>query len=87
MQAGSVTKARQCTERIGMNRVAVRSSNLVSVGYDGESRILEIEFNKGRVYRYSGVPPEEHEALMNASSLGKYFAANIRDKYGCTRIE
>ena len=73
-------------KRAGLDRVAVKSSNLVSVGYDSASRILEIEFGGGSVYRYSGVPPEEHKGLMGASSHGKYFAAHIKGVYRYTRV-
>ena len=71
---------------VKIDRVPVRSTNLVSVGYDDKSCILEIEFKDGRVYRYSGVPQKEHRSLMAASSHGKYFVANVRDKYGCTKV-
>ena len=56
-----------------MERTPVTSSSLCSVGYDTESSTLEIEFNNGRLYRYSGVPAEEHQGLMSASSQGTYF--------------
>ena len=61
-----------------MNRISVDSSNLASVGYDKANKILEIEFRNGGVYEYSGVPPQEHTGLMNASSHGEYFDANIK---------
>ena len=68
-----------------MNRQPVTSSNLKSVGYDRANRILEIEFQNGRVYRYHGVPPEEYEELLRAPSLGRYFISNIRDEYDYDR--
>ena len=71
---------------MGMKRARVTSSNLATVGYDEPSRTLEVEFHHGRVYRYFGVPPEEYRALMGAESHGKYFAANIRGRYGDTRV-
>lgn len=64
-----------------MKRESVSSSNLASIGYDYENEILEIEFNHGGVYQYSGVPATEYEALMNTDSHGKYFSANIRNDY------
>jgi hypothetical protein len=64
-----------------MDRQAVTSSNLKSVGYDPAKRVLEIEFQNGRVYRYHNVPAEEYDELMKAPSLGRYFIANIRDGY------
>lgn len=33
-----------------MKRVSVNSSNLVSIGYDEQNEILEIEFNHGGTY-------------------------------------
>lgn len=69
-----------------MKRQAVDSSNLVSVGYDPENQILEIEFHGGRVYRYSGVPSDVHQALMSASSHGKYFNSHIRGAFSYTQV-
>lgn len=73
-------------KEVKIDRVPVKSTNLVSVGYDDKSCILEIEFKGGRTYRYADVPPEEHRSLMAASSHGKYFAANVRDRYRCTKV-
>jgi hypothetical protein len=39
-----------------MERKAVESSNLASVGYDEHEEILEIEFQHGGVYQYFDVP-------------------------------
>jgi len=68
-----------------MNRETIVSSNLVSVGYDKTSSTLEIEFKNG-IYQYSGVSENEYEGLMNASSAGKYFNMNIKNRYPCTQV-
>lgn len=60
-----------------MIRVPVNSSNILSVGYDKASQMLEIEFNTKRVYRYSNVPPHVYAGLMKSSSHGKYFLNHI----------
>lgn len=62
-----------------MKRTPVESSNLVSVGYDSDNSMLEIEFDKGTVYQYFGVPISIYEGLMKADSHGKYFIAHIKD--------
>ena len=62
-----------------MTRQNVSSSNLRSVGYDNST--LEIEFNSGSIYQYSGVPANVYAALMGASSHGTYFNANIKNIY------
>lgn len=69
-----------------MERVPVSSSNLSSVGYDVGSQTLEIEFLHGGVYQYTGVPENEYEGLINAGSKGKYFIANIKNRYPYTKL-
>ncbi len=69
-----------------MRRIPVSSSNLVSVGYDSDSRILEVEFRQGAVYQYSNVPASIHDGLMDAASHGSYFHDHIRDKYPTAQI-
>lgn len=61
-----------------MERIQVSSSNLASVGYDSNSATLEIEFNHGGVYQYSGVPEDVYLGLMNASSHGQYFDRYVK---------
>ena len=69
-----------------MERQSVQSSNLASIGYDARNQILEVEFNHGGVYQYSGVPQDVYEELMNASSHGVYFSAHIRNVYATTKV-
>lgn len=61
-----------------MERVAVQSTNLSSVGYDETESTLEIEFHHGGIYQYARVPAHVHASLMSASSKGSYFAQNIK---------
>lgn len=62
-----------------MERKSVKSSQINSIGYDPNSRILEIEFNNGKVYQYAPVTASCHQELMSAESHGKYFNANIKN--------
>lgn len=62
-------------------RERVESSSLTSVGYDATSGTLEIEFRSGRTYRYFQVPCSIHEALMAAPSKGRFFAAQVRNRF------
>ncbi len=62
-----------------MNRIAVISEVLCSVGDDLDQRMLEIEFVSGDICCYFDVPDELHVALMSAESHGECFAAHIRD--------
>ncbi|MEX0700728.1 MAG: KTSC domain-containing protein [Planctomycetales bacterium] len=62
-----------------IERTAVSSSAMRSVGYDPAAAVLEIEFANGDVYRYFDVPPPVHAGLMRASSHGRYFNQHIRN--------
>ena len=70
-----------------MDRTAVTSSSLATVGYDADTQTLEVEFTEtGAVYQYTGVPVSEYNALMNAGSLGQHFNANIKDHYSYNKV-
>jgi hypothetical protein len=69
-----------------MTRIAVQSSNFRSVGYDGERGVLDIEFQDGHVYEYSGVSDSTHSALVRSWSKGTYFHDRIKDRYVCRRV-
>ena len=58
-----------------MNRTEVKSSFIKSIGYEGDT--LEVEMADGGLYRYTGVPVEVHQAVMEADSTGKAFRQHI----------
>jgi hypothetical protein len=68
------------------SRRPVESSSLVSVGYERGSRTLEVEFRKGGVYRYFEVPATLHESLLRATSKGRFFATEVRDRFPYARV-
>ncbi len=61
-----------------MERTPVKSTTMVSVGYDPISQLLEIEFVGGAVYQYMDVPEDIFLGLMQAESKGQYFNFVIR---------
>jgi len=61
-----------------MERTPVDSSNIISIGYDPEREILEVEFQRGAVYQYLGVPADVHDSLMQAPSHGRYLDVYIK---------
>ncbi len=69
-----------------MQRQHVDSSNLLSVGYDADNQILEIEFKSGSVYQYYNVPPAIYTGLLSASSKGQYHSQWIKDSYRYRQI-
>lgn len=69
-----------------MDRQPVSSSNISSIGYDETSQTLEIQFHSGGIYQYFGVPEYVHIELLQAPSIGSYFARNIRNVYGYQQV-
>lgn len=70
----------------------VQSSNLQSVGYDAEERVLAVRFLEKRtspstLYWYYDVEPQVFEDLMSAPSKGIYHNLNIKWVYNYDRIE
>jgi len=69
-----------------MIRQTVRSSNIHSIGYDIESKVLEIEFRTGGIYQYFNVPESIYNALISAPSHGSYFHRHIKGRYQWRKI-
>jgi len=69
-----------------MERTSVSSSNISSIGHDESSQTLEVEFLTGAIYEYYGVPEHVYQELINASSVGSYFAHRIKNTYNFSRI-
>lgn len=69
-----------------MQRIPVESSDIVSIGYDPKSRVLEIEFKENRVYQYFDVEPRVYELFLKADSYGEYFYAHINKHYRYERV-
>lgn len=76
----------------------VDSSSIKSFGYNPNNRVLEIVFvsSPESIYCFENVPANVVLEFMNATSVGSYFAANIKAQYpkdleedcpfsGCTR--
>ena len=69
-----------------MERQTVKSRILRSVGYDGTTKTLEIEFQSGIVYQYSGVPLKVHAELIRSDPIGKYFSDKIRNRFQAKQV-
>lgn len=67
-------------------RTPVASSNIKSVGYDAATRTLAIEFSNSHVYHYADVPSDAHQALIGADSIGRHFAAHVRNQFTSSQV-
>ena len=70
-----------------MDRKPVTSKVIASVGYEAETNTMDVEFRTGRIYRFFMITPSVHAALMSSSSIGRYFNAEIRNRFPSRRID
>lgn len=66
--------------------ISVSSSNVNAVGYDQQTNTLFVQFNDMSIYKYFDVPQSMYKSLLNASSVGKYLAQNIKGSYSYIKI-
>ena len=66
---------------------SVTSSIISAVGYDSLTEELFVLFHSGDLYRYWGVPQDVYNGLLNATSVGRYFSAYVRDQHSYEIIE
>jgi len=69
-----------------MQRNEVKSSRIKSIGYNKETKVLEIEFFELGIYQYVDVPPRTYETFLSVVSKGRFFDGVIKNKYLCRKI-
>jgi uncharacterized protein len=74
------------SEVIQMDRESVESSTILSIGYDPNSEILEVEFKNGGTYQYFNVPTIVYDGLMESSSKGQFLHFNIKNSFPYSRV-
>ncbi len=62
-------------------RILVESGKLNSIGYDPNSRTLEIQYDNGEVYQYYEVPQVVYSRMMNAEFTFGYFSHHIKYRF------
>lgn len=63
----------------------VESSNIKGVAWHDD--VLYVEFHHGGIYAYENVKKRVFVALLDASSVGGYFAINVRNNYVTQKIK
>lgn len=65
----------------------VESSAIQEIDYDRDKAKLMVRFQSGERYVYVGVPGEVHRSFVEADSKGRFFQAEIRDRYPYNRLD
>ena len=65
----------------------VDSTAIREIDYDASRAKLLVRFESGERYVYVGVPGEVHRSFVEAPSKGRFFQAEIRDRYPYNRLD
>lgn len=65
----------------------VDSTAIKEIDYDAERAKLLVRFASGERYVYVGVPGEVHRSFVEADSKGRFFQAEIRDRYPYNKLD
>ena len=70
-----------------MERQPVSSTMIVSIGYDSTSGVLEIEYKSdGAIWQYFDFPEHIWNEFQASESVGKYWHANIKNRFREARV-
>lgn len=64
-----------------------RSSTIEAVEYEPARQLLKIKFKSGGTYHFEAVPAAEHQKLITAESVGKYFHKHIKGSFKSEKQE
>jgi hypothetical protein len=65
----------------------LNSTAISTIDYDAERAKLLVGLQNGERYVYVGVPGEVHRSFLEADSKGRFFQAEIRDRYPFNRLD
>ncbi|WP_223157457.1 KTSC domain-containing protein [Sulfurovum sp. bin170] len=63
------------------NLTKVDSSMVYAIGYDSNTKDLDVVFNTGNIWIYRDVPQNVYKELLNSRSVGTFMLNNIIDYY------
>jgi hypothetical protein len=70
-----------------MKRLTIVDSSMVhAVGYDRETKSMEVIFHSGHIYEYRDVPYRVYLGLFHTDSIGEYMKAEIIGVYVEQRV-
>ena len=70
-----------------MKYIPVESTNLTDIAHDATTNTLSVVFKGRTAYFYPGVPVEVFDRFVAAESKGRFFNAEVKDKYAFFTLE
>lgn len=78
-----------------MQLISVKSKTVTQIGFEENTtmslgskpiNIMRIIFTSGNIFDYYGVDQKVFEEFVKAESVGKFFHANIKNKYQYEKV-
>ena len=63
------------------------STAIRDIRYQADRQKLFVTFTNGGAHVYVGVPGEVHRSFVEAESQGRFFVAEIRDRFPYSRLD
>lgn len=63
------------------------SSNVQAIGYDPQSREMQVQFKGGAIYTHANVPVIEHAKFVASESKGTHYHNQFRSKYDVKKLD
>lgn len=70
---------------MAIERKPIRRGGIKSAGYDRNNRILEVEFDTGRIIQHTGVGEEIARRFLSSAAPASYYKDNIEEEYSLKR--
>lgn len=64
----------------------INSGKLRAIGYEADTRILQVEMDDGRTLQYSGVGEETWRRFSNSGAAWSFYRDNIEEEYAVKRV-
>ncbi len=70
---------------MAIERKPIRRGGIKSAGYDRNSRVLEIEFDNGKILQHAGVGEEIARRFLASASPLSHYRDNIEEEFPLKR--
>ena len=72
---------------IPTHAILMESATLAAAAYDDRRALLQLQFQDGTCYQYTGVSTSVFRQLLSADSKGSFFNRSIRDSFPYVRLK
>lgn len=69
-----------------MEMKQINSGRLRAIGYDGSSRLLQVQLDDGSTLQYGGVNDETWRRLAGSGSAWSFYRDNIEEEFAAKRV-